>query len=174
MTNGYIEYIDIVSALAGILDKTFGYPIHSDEVLEGFEMPCFFIKIVPVTDIETLNVTSTSLTAYLTYFTNHRDEVEYLDVEDKVKKALDIGFKVGSRFIHISDISDTRAGQDEDILQIAVNMTYYNKTQHLINKHQNAEAAGDVAIDLKNNDTGDNTQIRLEQPDISFHERGDN
>lgn len=173
MTNGYIEYIDIVSALAGILDQTFGYPIHSDEVLEGFEMPCFFIKIVPVTDIETLNVTSTSLTAYLTYFTNHRDEVEYLDVEDKVKKALDIGFKVGSRFIHISDISDTRAGQDEDILQIAVTMTYYNKTQRLINKDTGVEAADDVSIELHNNDTGDTNKIRLNQPDISFYERGD-
>lgn len=173
MTNGYITYIDIVSAMAGILDKTFGYPIHSDEVLEGFEMPCFFIKVVPVTDIETLNVTSTTLTAYLTYFTNHRDEVEYLDVEDKVKKALDIGFTVGTRFIHISDISDTRAGQDEDILQIAVTMTYYNKTQRLINKDKDAVIVDDVSFEINNIDTGDNAKIRLEQPCIDFYERGD-
>ena len=134
---------------------------------------CHAFSLKSVTDIATLNVTSTTLTAYLTYFTNHRDEVEYLDVEDKVKKALDIGFKVGSRFIHISDISDTRAGQDEDILQIAVTMTYYNKTQRLINKDTGVEAADDVSIELHNNDTGDTNKIRLNQPDISFYERGD-
>lgn len=167
----YITYIDIVSVLAKMLDAEFGYPIHSDEVLEGFAMPCFFIKIVPLTSIETLNVTTTTLTAYLTYFTNNRDEVEYLDVEDRVKKVLDIGFDVEDRFVHIDEISDNRLGEDEDILQIQVNLFYSNMTQHLINALNNtAEVAGDIEVDFENNDTGDKSEKRLAQPNMTFEE----
>ena len=75
------------------------------------------------------------------------------------------------RFVHIDEISDNRLGEDEDILQIQVNLFYSNKTQHLINALNNtAEVAGDIEVDFENNDTGDKSEKRLVQPNMTFEE----
>lgn len=168
-----ITYLDILDALVAKLAAEFNYPIHSDEVLEGFKMPCFFIKFVPLTTIETLNVTETQLAIFLTYFTNKRNEVEYLDVAERVKALIDMGFKVKDRFVHVEEISDDRIGEKGDILQFQIDLTYRNKTQRLITELDQKNKAGtveSVSFDVALKDDGDESPKRLVQPQATFKE----
>lgn len=145
---------DVVSTLSDMLKKTFHVPIHSDETLEGFSMPCFFIKAVPTADFDTLNTVRMTLTIVLTYFTNKRNQKTYMEVEDQVREMLDIGFPVKDRFIHVDSLSDNRAGEDMDILQIEVACSYSNKTQRLLRKIEDeadpSKRADEVTVVVKN------------------------
>lgn len=168
-----ITYLDILDALVKKVTAEFICPVHSDEVLEGFKMPCFFIKLVPSTTIENLNVTETQLVIFLTYFTNKRNEVEYLEVAERVKNLIDMGFKVKDRFIHVDEISDDRIGEKGDILQFQVDLTYRNKTQRFVTDLENQNKAGaveTVSFDVAFKDDGDDSPKRLYQPQAIFKE----
>lgn len=129
-----ISYTSVIREVAAAVQKAFRLPVHSDEILEGFAMPCFFIRFIPTTTIETLNVTRTVVSIVLTYFTNTRDELEYFQVEDRIRDLFDIGFYVDGRYIHVDSFSDDRFGQEKDILQIIVTVSYSNKTRRLLAK----------------------------------------
>lgn len=168
-----ITYLDILDALVTKLAAEFGVTIHSDEVLEGFKMPCFFIKFVPSTTIETLNVAETQLTIFLTYFTNNRNEVVYLEIAERMKNLIDTGFKVKDRFVHVEEINDDRIGEKGDILQFQIDLTYRNKTQRLVSEIENQSKAGtveSVSFDETFKDDGDNSPKRLYQPKATFKE----
>lgn len=129
-----VAITDILRAVRIMLKDAFQWPVHSDEILEGFSMPCFFIKAVPVTDMETLNTVRTALTVVITYFSNKRNQEDYMAVEDRVRELVDGGFPVGDRFIHVDGITDTRTGEHEDILQMEIALSYANKSQRLKRK----------------------------------------
>ncbi|WP_301859263.1 DUF6838 family protein [uncultured Megasphaera sp.] len=172
-----ITYVDILDAIAAKLDETFHVPVHSDEVLEGFSMPCFFVKVIPVTSVEHCNVTRTTASIVLTYFTDHRDQIEYLAVEDAVRQMLDIGFYVaGSRYIHLDGLSSSRVGEDQDILQLIATAWYYNKTARLRDKMaadaDNTRKADTVDIMIQNDMTEDRDRKQLETVRSTYHEGG--
>lgn len=167
-----ITYVDIIKAVTELLETTFQYPVHSDEVLEGFSMPCFFIKLVPVTVIVHENVTRTNISIVLTYFTDARDEMDWLNVQDTVRQMVQTGFYVANkaRYVHVVDFSDNRIGEDADILQIIITAWYYNPTQLMTAKN---EAAQD---DTRRADTVELTvenETKEEKPEglEAFHEQ---
>lgn len=41
-----LTQIDILSAIKNVLASKFDYPIYLEEVKEGFESPCFFLKAI--------------------------------------------------------------------------------------------------------------------------------
>lgn len=173
-----ITYVDILTAITAKLDETFHVPVHSDEVLEGFSMPCFFIKVIPVTSVEHCNVTRTTVSIVLTYFTDHRDQIEYLAVEDAVRQMLDIGFYVagGRRYIHLDGLSSNRVGEDQDILQLTATVWYYNKTARLLDKiaadADDTRKADTVDITIQNDMTEDKDTKHMETVRCTYHEGG--
>ncbi len=150
-----ITYVDIMNAMTEMITKAFQLPVHSDEVLEGFAMPCFFIKLVPVTTVEHKNVMRTTVSIVLTYFTDTRDELAWLDVQDKVRHLIQTGFFVANRarYIHVDDFSDTRLGEESDVLQIIITAWYYNPTQALLNRNDVGDTADTVELSWQNDTT---------------------
>lgn len=148
-----VRITDIIGVIRTMLKKEFQWPVHSDEILEGFSMPCFFIKAVPVTTVETLNTIRTSLTIVITYFASRRNQEEYMAVEDRIRELIDVGFSVGKRFIHVDGVTDTRTGEHEEILQIEVELSYTNKTQQIIRKiaGENNEDNRVAAVEIETN-----------------------
>lgn len=173
-----ITYVDILTAITAKLDETFHVPVHSDEVLEGFSMPCFFVKVIPVTSVEHCNVTRTTVSIVLTYFTDHRDQIEYLAVEDAVRQMLDIGFYVagGNRYIHLDGLSGSRVGEDQDILQLIAPAWYYNKTARLLDKiaadADDIQKADTVDVTIQNDMTEDKDTKHMETVRCTYHEGG--
>ncbi|HJA45754.1 MAG TPA: hypothetical protein H9954_06090, partial [Candidatus Phascolarctobacterium stercoravium] len=63
-----IRQTEVLSAIAGLLNKEFNCRVYFDEVLEAFNKPCFFIKFTSVNEPQTVNFTSKQLSVILTYF----------------------------------------------------------------------------------------------------------
>ena len=139
---------DIIKAVAELLKGHFGCKVYADEVLEGFEKPCFFIKFITTTRRQTKYVVRRTVSAILTYFPkdNQRNEIHYLDVFEQVHGLFTEGFRVGSRYLQVSRISDTRMGDEADILQITLSISYLDYIQ----RQYSADYIEDVQMNFKN------------------------
>lgn len=75
----FVRQIDALSAVIQAVSKATGCKVYSDEVLEKFKKPCFFVSVssrmTPYTD----NVVEKELTIALTYFPrdNEKNEITY-------------------------------------------------------------------------------------------------
>jgi hypothetical protein len=103
---------------------------YTDETVEGFVQPCFFIKLIKSRNTETKNTNSNSLSIILTYFADEstNKQLAYLACEDYVDSLFGKGFTVGGRYLHIQTIASERIGENQDILQIILSVAYLDST----------------------------------------------
>ena len=126
-----MKYLDVFKYVNKKISEEFGIAVYSDEVSEGFKMPCFFVKLLPTSSIETKNTTQVKMTIVITFLTQERNQIVYLNTYDRMNKIFDAGFSVGDRYIHVEQIQDSRTGEFNDILQIEIDINYFNKTKHM-------------------------------------------
>ena len=140
-----VKQINIIKKIADILTANFNCTVYSDEVLEGFNKPCFFIKFVSTSSLQTVHFTSKTLSVILTYFPQDefKNEMQYLDVLDKIQNLFQRGIQVKDRFLHTEDIFETRVGEEQDILQITINIPYLDK---VISKKIDSEIIEDLHL----------------------------
>lgn len=139
-----MRLVKVLTAVNELLTREFDYPIYSDEVLEGFNVPCFFVRYLPHVTQGNVNTFYNELTIVITYFGRH-DQLEDMDVVDRIVHTLGNGFRVEDRFIHVNDISPTHIGEKNDILQVRLEMNYYTRNGHVVNT---GEEAGSVEVAL--------------------------
>lgn len=140
-----VKQVNIIKQIADILATNFKCTVYSDEVLEGFSKPCFFIKFVTTNSLQTVHLTSKTLSVILTYFPRDefKNEMQYLIVLDKIQNLFQKGIKVKDRYLHTEDISETRVGEEQDILQITINLPYLDK---VISTKTNTEIIEDLQL----------------------------
>lgn len=124
-----VKYSEIISKVANELKKEFQCKVYSDEVLEGFTKPCFFIKLVITSEKQTVNIIKKQLSVILTYFPADADisQVYYLDVYDRISRLFENGLQLKSRYLHTNNIEIGRAGENQDILQITIDLPYLDR-----------------------------------------------
>lgn len=147
-----IRQTEVLSAVAGLLNKEFDCRVYFDEVLEAFNKPCFFIKFTSVNEPQTVNFTSKQLSVILTYFPRDTDrkELHYLDVFDRVQQLFQLGLQLSERYIHTDSISENRVGEEQDILQITVDFAYNDR---IIVAKPEAEIMEEMEVDVKVNES---------------------
>lgn len=121
---------EILEAVIALIKSEYSYKIYASEVKKNYEQPCFFIKLVKSKQTQTKNFNSNSLSVILTYFASKEKdkELEYLNVIDGIAQLFGIGFHAGKRYLHVESVSDERIGEDQDILQISIDMPYFDTT----------------------------------------------
>lgn len=121
-----VKMIDIVKTVTQIMKDEFKCTVYSDEALENFKKPCFFIAAIPVSIPQTTNFMEKHLSIVLTYFPKDsmRNEVHYLDVFDRIQSHFALGMQVGDRFLHVDRVTPDRVGEEQDILQITIEFIY--------------------------------------------------
>lgn len=126
-----LKQIDILKAVIALLKtkcpaETTSY--YTDEIVNGFKQPCFFIKLVKSTNSETKNINNNSLSIILTYFADPKTnkQLAFLDMEDSINELFRNGFFASSRYLHIKSISSDRIGEDSDILQLTISISYFD------------------------------------------------
>lgn len=121
-----IKMTDIMQSIVGILKAEFKCKVYSDEMLENFTKPCFFITAIPVAIPQTVNFLEKHLSIVLTYFPKDsmRNEIHYLDVFDRIQSHFTLGLKVKDRFLHVDKVTPDRVGEEQDILQITIEFIY--------------------------------------------------
>lgn len=124
----------IIKAVATLLKSKYNYPIYTNEIVEGFKQPCFFIKLMKRIDIETLNVNSDSLSIIITFFASPsaNKEIAYLDMADDLNLMFDVGFDVEERYLKTKNFTADRIGEKQDILQVIISVDYLDDANRKI------------------------------------------
>ncbi len=141
----------IWKAVAKKIHEEYGCTVYSDEVLEEFTMPCFFVKLLMSSEMQTKNFIKRNVTIIATYFPSneYKDEEHYLTVFDKFLLLFQMGFPVGDRYLHVDDIQQDRVGEEDDILQITMDITFMDTTGRIERMIEEGITMGDVKLTVE-------------------------
>ena len=146
-----LSQVAIWKAVAKKLHDEYKCTVYSDEVLEEFIMPCFFVKLLMSSEMQTKNFIKRNVTIIATYFPSneYKDEEHYLTVFDKFLLLFQIGFPVGDRYLHVDDIQQDRVGEEDDILQITMDITFMDTTGRIERMKEEGITMGDVKLTVE-------------------------
>ena len=143
-----LDQSTLLKAAADLVKKKFGCTVYSDEVLKNFGKPCFFAKLIATTRQQAKYIVRKTISIIFTYFPseNKKNEINYMETYETMHALFAPGFKAGSRYLHTSEISQGRVGEDEDILQVTINLSYLD----YLDRPKSDVMIGDVEFDVKN------------------------
>lgn len=150
-----LSQVAIWKAVAKKIHEEYKCTVYSDEVLEEFTMPCFFVKLLMSSEMQTKNFIKRNVTIIATYFPSNedKDEEHYLTVFDKFLILFQMGFSVGDRYLHVDDIQQDRVGEEDDILQITMDITFMDTTGRIEKMKEEGVMMGDVSLTVEVEDT---------------------
>ena len=146
-----LSQVAIWKAVAKKIHEEYGCTVYSDEVLEEFTMPCFFVKLLMSSEMQTKNFIKRNVTIIATYFPSNedKDEEHYLTAFDKFLLLFQMGFPVGDRYLHVDDIQQDRVGEEDDILQITMDITFMDTTGRIERMKEEGITMGDVKLTVE-------------------------
>lgn len=146
-----LSQVAIWKAVAKKIHEEYKCTVYSDEVLEEFTMPCFFVKLLMSSEMQTKNFIKRNVTIIATYFPSNedKDEEQYLTVLDKFLILFQMGFPVGDRYLHVDDIQQDRVGEEDDILQITMDITFMDTTGRIEKMKEEGITMGDVKLTVE-------------------------
>lgn len=124
-----VKQIDILKQISSMLKTEFDCTVYSDEVLENFTKPCFFIKCLCTNIPQTKNVTKKKISIIITYFPKKFDknEMHYVDVMDRLQMIFEKGIQLKERYIHLNEFFLNRVGEEQDIIQATIRVEYLDR-----------------------------------------------
>ncbi len=101
--------------------------------------------------MQTKNFIKRNVTIIATYFPSNedKDEEHYLTVFDKFLILFQMGFPVGDRYLHVDDIHQDRVGEEDDILQITMDITFMDTTGRIEKMKEEGIMMGDVSLTVE-------------------------
>lgn len=146
-----IKQIDILNQIGIMLKAEFKSTIYSDEILEDFAKPCFFIKCLCTNIPQTKNITKKRLSIIATYFPRNADknEIHYADVMDRLQTLFQRGIPVKERYLHINEFLIDRVGEEQDIIQTTIRLDYLER---IIRPHKHHEIMEDMQLKMRINE----------------------
>ena len=146
-----LSQVAIWKAVAKKIHEEYGCTVYSDEVLEEFTMPCFFVKLLMSSEMQTKNFIKRNVTIIATYFPSNedKDEEHYLTAFDQFLLLFQMGFPVGDRYLHVDDIQQDRVGEEDDILQITMDITFMDTTGRIEKMKEEGITMGDVKLTVE-------------------------
>lgn len=142
-----VQMKSILETVASAVKKEFKCKVYYDEVLKNFTKPCFFIAITTVSTPQTINYLERKVSIFLTYFPpdTMRNELHYLDVFDRMQNLFNGSIDAGGRNLKIDTLTAERIGEDRDILQVEMDITYLERTNKEVST---AELMDTVEVDI--------------------------
>lgn len=125
-----LTQIDILKAVRDILINHYEYPVYLDEVKEGFESPCFFLKSIRLTNLDNKSYELNNITIYLTFFSEKGTLTaeELYIIQDSLTSYFRSGFTVlkDNRYLLTKNLSHEIEGEDSDIIILSFDVQYYD------------------------------------------------
>lgn len=146
-----VKQIDVLNQIGIMLKTEFKCTVYSDEILEDFARPCFFIKCLCTNIPQTKNITKKRLSIIATYFPKNRDknEIHYADVMDRLQTLFQRGIPVKERYLHINEFLINRVGEEQDIIQTTIRLDYLER---IIRPKEQSELMEEMQMKVKINE----------------------
>ncbi len=146
-----VKQIDILNQIGIMLKAEFKNTVYSDEILEDFAKPCFFIKCLCTNIPQTKNITKKRLSIIVTYFPKNTDknEIHYADVMDRLQTLFQRGIPVKERYLHVNEFLIERVGKEQDIIQVTIRLDYLER---IIRPKEQSELMEEMQMKVKINE----------------------
>lgn len=146
-----VKQIDVLNQIGIMLKTEFKCTVYSDEILEDFARPCFFIKCLCTNIPQTKNITKKRLSIIATYFPKNRDknEIHYADVMDRLQTLFQRGIPVKERYFHVNEFLIDRVGEEQDIIQTTIRLDYLER---IIRPKEQSELMEEMQMKVKINE----------------------
>lgn len=146
-----IRQIDVLNQIGIMLKTEFKSTVYSDEILEGFARPCFFIKCLCTNIPQTKNITKKRLSIIATYFPkiSDKNEIHYAEVMDKLQTLFQRGIPVKERYLHVNEFLIDRVGEEQDIIQTTIRLDYLER---IIRPKEQSELMEEMQMRVKINE----------------------
>ena len=143
-----ISDIDILTATKEKLKSIYpNYPVYLEETKEGFDSPCFFLKLQITQTQQNKANFFTDCNLYISYFSLKNDSAANLyKVKNKVRQLFLFGLQVENRYLHFTSISATTSGQDADICEFTLPFNFYDS----IDVQETNYKMNELGIEIKN------------------------
>ena len=143
-----VSQIKLWKSIAIMIEDEFDNNVYSDEVREEFEKPCFFIKSLMHSQLQNKFYIKRNLSIICTYFPDeeNKNEEHYMEMTDRFLLLLQRGINVEDRHFDVTDIHGDRIGEDEDIMQFTIEISYMDTTGVLEDKLENGESMDTVQV----------------------------
>lgn len=143
-----VSQVKLWKSIAIMIEDEFDNNVYSDEVREDFEKPCFFIKSLMHSQLQNKFYIKRNLSIICTYFPDEEDKNEdhYMEMTDRFLLLFQRGINVEDRHFDVTDIHEDRIGEDEDIMQFTIEISYMDTTGVLEEKAENGESMDTVQV----------------------------
>lgn len=143
-----VSQVKLWKSIAIMIEDEFDNNVYSDEVREEFEKPCFFIKSLMHSQLQNKFYIKRNLSIICTYFPDeeNKNEEHYMEMTDRFLLLFQRGISVEDRHFDVTDIHGDRIGEDEDIMQFTIEITYMDTTGVLEEKATNGESMDTVQV----------------------------
>ena len=121
-----IHDIDILQAVQQKLKERFPYPVHLQEVKEGFTPPAFFLKTMTVATPQKENEVYRDTDLYITYLKKQEKSTAIYAVLFAAEDLFRDGLKVSDRYHPVISMSEELMGTDNDGGRLTLTFRYYD------------------------------------------------
>lgn len=142
-----MKITEIYKAVNVRLKTKYDYKTYGQEVVEGYDKPSFFVKLIPkIISNESVFYKRFAYTIFITYFSDkigEKKSVDNLQKIDEIQELFGNNLKIKEgTSINLFDYSYDFVGNDADILQISIETVFYDKIP-VIDEN---EIAGEINI----------------------------
>lgn len=118
---------DILASFNKKLKENFDLPIYGKNTKEGYDLPCFYTQLI-INNYNPYNANffESSISIICAYLTEIVDQVEQYEMIEKFQKLFYKYLKVNDRYLHIESVSQTYTGENNDIIQFNISISYYD------------------------------------------------
>ena len=143
-----VSQLKLWKSTAIMIEDEFDTNVYSDEVREEFKKPCFFIKSLMHSQLQNKFYIKRNLSIICTYFPDedNKNEEHYMEMTDRFLLLFQRGISVEDRHFDVTDIHGDRIGEDEDIMQFTIEISYMDTTGVLEDKLENGESMDTVQV----------------------------
>ena len=125
---------DIKTALISLMKKEYSteqYKYYSGlEVIEGYSKPSFFTELDLIsTKMINRNIRKYSYMFSIEFFTPKADEVNMLEMQDKLTEIFELGFSINERFIVPENVETSFSGKENNILNVEFTFEFFQEIE---------------------------------------------
>ena len=125
-----LKQTDILGAVKKKLKEIVDLPVYLDEVVENYQSPCFFLKLMKKTEPDNVqaNRLLNKCLLLITYFAEKgiNEAADLYDIKDAITQAFWRGLEVKTRYIMFLEITSETEGDDADIIYMELPFNYYD------------------------------------------------
>lgn len=117
---------DLKAAVKTLLQTEWNLPVYLDEVIDGFEKPCFFVEVQVTTSPGTPGTVRKNVTLKITYYQETADETDKLAKAGTLQRLFLPYFRAGDRCLSPASSFVDITGDYTDVMTLDVAFDFFD------------------------------------------------